>query len=88
VTSSSPQPLPPLRVVLTQILNDPTIEPKINSSVVDSLSEKEIHQLISLLNLEFERRDKEMLSNFFGNEQTVTILKEMINILYAPLLEM
>jgi hypothetical protein len=76
------------RTIITKILETPNIEPKIDPTVVHHLQDNQILQLMSLLKLNLQRRDKELLSAFFSSEQVVSTLKEVVSLLYTPLLEM
>jgi uncharacterized UPF0146 family protein len=75
------------RAALTKILALPHIEPKLDVATLHLLRESQIRQLMLLLNLYFQRRNKELLSTFLGSEQFATTLKDIVGILYNPLLE-
>lgn len=75
--------------VLAMVLCVPRFEPPLQAqSILRSLDDAQIHSLHTLLLAEIRQADMRKLVEFYGNDEVIAILKELVSVFYVPLVEL
>jgi len=70
-----------------KILLDENLKPSIEPGEISTLTLEELDQIKVFTAIEMRRKDKNEFINWMGDEQTISLLKELMPVFYEPLVE-